>query len=121
MSKEKVKLSKIYASCRGDPSVGIQPGEGIMAIESKYLDLNEGYNKENRNWLRAKLAEIWSELFDEPAGIHFDDECPDCLELKQECTCRCWNCGQLARKHDNAKCLGGQFELPYSVKRHFGG
>lgn len=83
-----VKLSKIYASCRGDMSVGIPPGEGIMAIESKYLDPNKGYIKDNRDWLRAKLVDIWSELFDEPAGIHFDDECPNCLELRKECKCQ---------------------------------
>lgn len=82
------ELIPVYASCHGDRTVGIWGDLSEMAIESRFIGEASGYGEENRKWLKSELTKIWTELFDEPAYIHFEDECPDCGRLQTKCLCK---------------------------------
>jgi hypothetical protein len=67
---------KIFIECAGDSSVGI-PGDHLII---DWEDL-AGYCDDGREDIRQQLKSCFSEIFDEPAGVRFEDECPDCGKL----------------------------------------
>jgi hypothetical protein len=100
---------KVYASCKGDPSVGIAPDQAELIMPARFVPSpsNDTHWQESRRWLRTQLRELFNALFDEEATISFQDECPECGHLQADCTCICINCSQPI-----AQCKCGHRETP---------
>lgn len=60
-------ITKFYLYATGDPSVGIQSTYTEMDLK---FDIDSG----NREELRQQLKEFFTQIYDEPVGIEFEDE-----------------------------------------------
>jgi hypothetical protein len=68
---------KIHIWHDGDRSVGIPWDELVI----NWPGMDQGLRRnasDLREQLRRELIEFWSNAFDFPAHVRFDDECPDC-------------------------------------------
>ena len=65
----------IFIRMAGDPSVGIPTITDTIELQ---WDLDEYPDERDR--IRNILQRAWAELYDDGGvGVHFGDECPDCL------------------------------------------
>jgi hypothetical protein len=69
----------------GDPSVGIRPSTLKFRLDEKHgVDLGG----EERRLLRDCLRDAFRDYFHDPnVGVHFGDECPDCIKALTKCEC----------------------------------
>jgi hypothetical protein len=103
------KFIKLHISCHGDPSVGIWGDQTEVLIERRFIEPDRTasgeYIEADRKFIKEQITALFKELWDDPnTGCWFEDECLECHRLKTECVCRCMNCNQLIREHDNSKC-----------------
>jgi hypothetical protein len=73
----------VIVSAHGDPSVGIPSiSEKLEGLFLPDLDTSD-----ERERVRKIFHEAFSELWDDYADVRFEDECPDCYKLKNNCVC----------------------------------
>lgn len=70
-------VTKFWLCAAGDPSVGIQSTETSM-------DLMFDVDHTNREELRQQLTEFFTDIYDEPVIIQFDDERQKDIEAEEK-------------------------------------
>jgi hypothetical protein len=63
---------KAYITTTGDPSVGINGDD--LTLDGLW-DIDQ---QEDREDVRKALKAMYSDFLGEPAGVRFEDECPEC-------------------------------------------